>query len=83
MSLFMKQKQTRRDRNQTCGYQRGKEVAEGQIRSSGLADTNYYIYTYTYKERKQQDSTAEHKESYNKPQWKEYEREYMCVCVCV
>ena len=43
MSLLTKQKQTHRHREQTDGYQRGKGVQEGSIRSLGLADTNYYM----------------------------------------
>ena len=27
----------------TYGYEKGKRVGEGQTRSLGLADTNYYI----------------------------------------
>ena len=43
MNLLTKQKQTQRHRKQTYGYpQRTEVVAEGQIRSMGLTDTNYY-----------------------------------------
>ena len=41
MNLF--KKQTHRHRKQTYGYQRGKGVGEGEIRSLGLAGTKYYI----------------------------------------
>ena len=37
-----KQKQTRRHRKQTYGYQRGEGGEKGQNRSMGLTDTNYY-----------------------------------------
>ena len=30
-------------RKQSYGYQRGKGIGEGEIRSLGLSDTNYYI----------------------------------------
>ena len=43
MNLFMKQKQTHRHREQTCGCQGGVGVEEGWIRSLGLADASYYI----------------------------------------
>ena len=43
MSIFMRQKQTHRYREQTCGCQEGEWVEEGWIRSLGLADANYYI----------------------------------------
>ena len=43
----MKQKQTHRHRQQTCGCQ------EGWIRNSGLADANYY-----YRMNKQQGPTV-------------------------
>ena len=42
MHLYTKQKQTYRHRKQTYGYQSGEGGREGQIRSMGLADTNYY-----------------------------------------
>ena len=41
MNVYAKQKQTHRYRKQTYGYQR-RGVREGQIRSMGLTDTNYY-----------------------------------------
>ena len=44
MNLPMKQKQTHRHREQTCGYQRKGGVGEGRIGSFGLADANYYIW---------------------------------------
>ena len=43
MNKSMKQKQTYRHREQTCGCQGGGEAGEGQIGSVGLADANYYI----------------------------------------
>ena len=44
MKLSMKQKQTHRHREQTCGYQGvGEAVGEGEIGNLGLADANYYI----------------------------------------
>ena len=43
MNISMKQKQTHKYREQTCGCQRGGTVGEGWIGSSGLADANYYI----------------------------------------
>ena len=42
MNLYTKQKQTHRHRKQTNGYQMGQGGGEGQTRSLGLADTNYY-----------------------------------------
>ena len=39
-----KQKQTHRYKKQTCGYQRGEEGWEGQIRDMGLRDTNYWEF---------------------------------------
>ena len=42
MNLFMKQKQTHRRREHTCGCQGGRGV-EGWTGSLGLADANYYI----------------------------------------
>ena len=43
MNLSMKQKQTPRHREQTCGCQGGEGVGEGWIGSLGLADAKYYI----------------------------------------
>ena len=43
MNLSMKQKQTHRHREQTCGCQGVGHVAEGWSGSLGLADANYYI----------------------------------------
>ena len=43
MNISMKQKQTHRCREQTCGCQGGGNVEEGKIRSLGLADANNYI----------------------------------------
>ena len=39
----MKQKQTHRHREQTCGCQGEGEVGEGRIGRLGSADANYYI----------------------------------------
>ena len=39
MNVLMKQKQTHRHREQTCGCQVG---GEGRIGCLGLADANYY-----------------------------------------
>ena len=39
----LKQKQTRRHREQICGCQGGGEVGEGRTRNLGLADSNYDI----------------------------------------
>ena len=44
MNLSMKQKQTRRHREQTCGCQRGGGMGTGWIGSLGFADVNYYMY---------------------------------------
>ena len=41
--MYTRQKQTHRHRKQTCGYQRGEERREGQIRGMGLTDINHYI----------------------------------------
>ena len=38
-----KQKQTHKYREQTSGYQWGEGSEEGQDRSRGLRDTNYYV----------------------------------------
>ena len=59
MSLYTKQKQTRRHRKQTYGNKRGKR-REGQIRSVGLTDT-----TTIYKTDKQPGPTVEHRELYS------------------
>ena len=40
MNVFIKQKQKC---YRKCGYQRGKQVGEGQIQTLRLADTNYYV----------------------------------------
>ena len=44
INIPMRQKQTHRHREQTCGCQGGRGVEEGWIGSLGLADANYYIY---------------------------------------
>lgn len=38
MKAHAKQKQTPRQRKQTCSYQRGEGREEGQIRNMGLTD---------------------------------------------
>ena len=43
MNVYTKQKQTHRDRKQTCGYQRGEGRGEGQIKGMGLTDIKYCI----------------------------------------
>ena len=45
MNISMKQKQTHRHREQTCGCQGGGGRAVGEERTGnlGLADANYYI----------------------------------------
>ena len=43
MNICVKQKQTQRDRKQTCCYQKGEGSKEGQIRGMGLKDISYYI----------------------------------------
>ena len=43
MSLPAKQKQTHKQREQTCSCQGGGEEGEGQTGSLGLVDANYYI----------------------------------------
>ena len=43
MNQSMKQKQTHRHRDQTCGCQGGGEEGEGCTGSLGLVDANYYI----------------------------------------
>ena len=43
MNLSMKQKQTHRHGEQTCGCRAGGGLREGWIGSLGLADANYYI----------------------------------------
>ena len=42
MNIPMKQKQTHRHREQSCGFQ-GGGGAEGRTGNLGLADANYYI----------------------------------------
>ena len=41
MNLPIKEKQTHRHREQTCGCQGREGVEEGRIGSLGLADANY------------------------------------------
>ena len=43
MNLSMKQKQTHRHREQTCGCQGEEGVGEGWTGSLGLVDANYYV----------------------------------------
>ena len=43
MNLHMKQKQTHRHKEQTCGCQAGERVKERWNGSLGLADANHYI----------------------------------------
>ena len=43
MNLSMKQKQTQRHREQTCGCQEGGEVEERGVGIMALVDANYYI----------------------------------------
>ena len=43
MNLSMKQKQTYRHREQTCGCRVGEGMGKGWIGSLGLANPNYYI----------------------------------------
>ena len=43
MNLSMKEEQTHRHREQTCGCQEGGRVGEGRTGSLALADANYYI----------------------------------------
>ena len=43
MNLSIKQKQTYRYTEQTCGCQGGGCVGEGWTRGLGLADANHYI----------------------------------------
>ena len=44
MNLSIKQKQTHRYREQTCGCQGGEGAGESWTGSLGVADANYYIY---------------------------------------
>ena len=53
MNLSMKQKQTPRHREQTCGCQGEGQVGEGCPGNQGLVDANYYIQN-----DKQQDPTV-------------------------
>ena len=66
MNLSMKQKQTHRHREQTCGWHGGGEEGEGWTGSLGLVGENYYI-----RMDKQQGPTVQHGElytvSYDKP----------------
>ena len=63
MNLSTKKKQIHRHRKHTYVYQNRKAVRKGQIRSLGLADTNYEI--------DKQDPALQHRELYlvscNKP----------------
>ena len=43
MNISVKQKQTYRYGEQTCGCQGGEGVGEGRTGSFGLTDANYYI----------------------------------------
>ena len=43
INISMKQKQTHKYREQTCGCQGGEGVREGKIGSLGLAEGNCYI----------------------------------------
>ena len=43
MNLSIKQKETHRHREQTCGYQGGGGMGEERTSSLGLADENYYV----------------------------------------
>ena len=43
MNLSLKQKETHRHREQTCGYQSKKGVGKGWNGSLGLGDVSYYI----------------------------------------
>ena len=43
INLSTKQKQTPRQREQTCAYQGGGGKGEGGTGSLGLVDANYYI----------------------------------------
>ena len=58
MNLSMKQKQTHRHREHTCGFQ--GRAGEGWIGSMGLADANYYLQRM----EKQQGPTVQHRELY-------------------
>ena len=59
MDLSMKQKQTHRHREQTCGCQGGWGVGEGWTGSLRLAYTNYYkMFIHLYKMDKQQCPTV-------------------------
>ena len=56
---YFQNRNTCADRKQTCGYQRGKEVGEGWIRSLELTDN-----TTVYKIDNQQGPTIQHRELY-------------------
>ena len=43
MNIYMKQKETHRHKEQSCGCQEEGGVGEGRNASLGLADANYYI----------------------------------------
>ena len=43
MNLSIKQNQTQRHREQTCGWPRGRGEEVGGMESLGLVDANYYI----------------------------------------
>ena len=43
MKAHAKQKQTPRQRKQTCSYQRGEGGKEAQVRGMGLTDTNDHV----------------------------------------
>ena len=70
MNLSMKQKQTHRQGEQTCGCQwRGGRRRGWEVGSLGLADASYI-----YRTNKQQGPTVQHRELYSvscdTPEWK-------------
>ena len=60
MNLSMKQKQTHRHREQTCGCQEG-----GVWERDGVGGWGQQLQTSTYRMDKQQGPTVEHRELYS------------------
>ena len=80
MNLSTKQKQTQRHREESCGYQEGREAGVKWIGSLQLTDVNY-IYTMD----KQQDPTVQHRDyiQYTVINNNGKDNDKLCVCVCV
>ena len=82
MNLSMKQKQTDRYREQTCGCQ-----GRGEQGRTGLRVWDQQVQTIIYKRDKPQGPKVQHRElysiSFNKPYVKEYEKLYMYTYIYI